>query len=121
VYGHAKAFSPLLDKPLQGPVVLRSSDNPLPDLVASLRGQVDIDIAGRVDTAHGGIRTTYDVVPDVPVSKFILTLPGGKHGLLISSRNLCSKPVRAIVRFKGQNGKKANSRARVRTSCKGKH
>jgi hypothetical protein len=121
VYGHAKAFSPLLDKPLQGPVVLRSSDNPLPDLVASLRGQVDIDIAGRVDTAHGGIRTTYDLVPDVPVSKFILTLPGGKHGLLISSRNLCSKPVRAIVRFKGQNGKKANSRARVRTPCKGKH
>ena len=31
-------------QPLEGPVYLRSSNNILPDLVASLRGQVDIDL-----------------------------------------------------------------------------
>ena len=35
IYGYARAFTPLLDKPLEGPVYLRSSDNPLPDLVAA--------------------------------------------------------------------------------------
>jgi hypothetical protein len=129
VYGHARAFSPLLGKPLEGPVYLRSSSNPLPDLVAHLEGQVDIDLVGRIDSFKGGIRTTFDRVPDVPVTKFVLTLPGGKHGLLVASTNLCRKPVRAIVQLKGQNGKKANRKTKVRTPCgksskkksKGKH
>jgi hypothetical protein len=117
IYGHARAFSPLLGKPLEGPVYLRSSNNLLPDLVAHLQGQVDIDLVGRIDSFKGGIRTTFDRVPDVPVTKFVLTLPGGKHGLLVASTNLCRKPVRAIVQLKGQNGKKANRRTKVRTPC----
>ena len=44
-------------------------------------------------------RTTFDHVPDVPVTKFVLTLPGGKHGLLIASTNLCRTPPRAIVQL----------------------
>ena len=119
VYGHARAFSPLLAKPLEGPVYLRSSNNTLPDMVAHLEGQVDIDLDGRIDTYKGGIRTTFDRVPDVPVTKFVLTLPGGKHGLLVASESLC-KPVRAIVQLKGQNGKKANKHVKVRTPCSGK-
>jgi hypothetical protein len=123
VYGRATATTPLLGKPLSGPVYLRSSNNPLPDLVAHLEGQVDIDLVGRIDSFHGGIRTTFDRVPDVPVSTFKMILPGGKHGLLVASRNLCQKPVKAIVQLKGQNGKKANKRPRLRTPCrvKGKH
>jgi hypothetical protein len=120
IYGFARAFTPLLDKPLEGPVYLRSSSNPLPDLVAALNGQVDIDLVGRIDSVHGGIRTTYDVVPDVPVSKFVLTVRGGKRGLLVNSRNLCQKRVKAIVRIKAQNGKKANQRPKLRTPCRRK-
>jgi hypothetical protein len=119
IYGHARAFSPLLGKPLEGPVYLRSSNNLLPDLVAHLKGQVDIDLVGRIDSFKGGIRTTFDRVPDVPVTKFVLTLPGGKHGLLVASESLC-KPVRAIVQLKAQNGKNANKRTKVRTPCSGK-
>jgi len=118
VYGRATATTPLLGKPLSGPVYLRSSSNPLPDLVAHLEGQVDIDLVGRIDSFHGGIRTTFDRVPDVPVSTFTMVLPGGKHGLLVASRNLCQKPVKAIVRFKAQNGKKLNKRPRLRTPCR---
>jgi hypothetical protein len=117
VYGHARAFTPLLGQPLEGPVYLRSSNNKLPDLVAHLQGQVDIDLVGRIDSFKGGIRTTFDRVPDVPVSKFTMTLPGGKHGLLVASKNLCKGRVKAIVQLKGQNGKKANKRQKVRTPC----
>jgi hypothetical protein len=119
IYGHARAFTPLLGKPLEGPVYLRSSNHTLPDLVAHLEGQVDIDLAGRIDSFRGGIRTTFGRVPDVPVSKFVMTLPGGKHGLLVNSRSLCAKPVVAIVRLKGQNGKKAKRHPRLRTPCGG--
>jgi len=121
VYGYAQAYTPLLAKPLEGPVYLRSSNNTLPDMVAHLEGQIDIDLDGRIDSYKGGIRTTFDRVPDVPVTKFVLTLPGGKHGLLVASRNLCAKPVKAIVQLKGQNGKTANKRQKLQTPCKGKH
>jgi hypothetical protein len=124
IYGRARALTPLLGKPLQGPVYLRSSDNPLPDLVAHLRGQVNVDLVGKIDSFRGGIRTTFEHVPDVPVTKFVMTLPGGKHGLLVNSTNLCAKPVKAVIRFKAQNGKKLKPKPRktkLRTPCKGKN
>lgn len=117
-YGKARAFTPLLGQPLEGPVYLRSSNNPLPDLVAHLGGQVDIDLVGRIDSFKGGIRTTFDRVPDVPVSKFVMTLPGGKRGLLVASKDLCKgKGVKAIIRFKAQNGKKVGKRSKLKTPC----
>ncbi|HEX3042996.1 MAG TPA: hypothetical protein VHP56_12990 [Solirubrobacterales bacterium] len=120
IYGKARAFTPLLGKPLEGPVYLRSSNNTLPDMVAHLAGQVDIDLVGRIDSFKGGIRTTFGRVPDVPVTKFVLTLPGGKKGLLVNSRSLCAKPVRAIIKIKAQNGRKRNSKPKLRTPCNGK-
>jgi hypothetical protein len=120
VYGFARAWSPLLSKPLEGQVVLRSSNNTLPDMVAHLKGQVNIDLDGRIDSFKGGIRTTFAGIPDLPVSKFIITLPGGKHGLLQASTDLCAKPVKGIIRLKGQNGKKANRHVRIQTPCGGK-
>ena len=48
ILGTARATSPLLDKPLEGPVYLRSSSHKLPDLVAALRGQIDIELDGRI-------------------------------------------------------------------------
>jgi hypothetical protein len=119
-YGFARAFTPLLSKPLEGPVYLRSSNNTLPDMVADLKGQVSVVLDGRIDSFKGGIRTTFGQIPDLPVSKFILNLPGGKHGLLQASTNLCAKPVKGIIRLTGQNGKKANRHVRIQTPCKKK-
>ncbi len=118
IYGRARAFTPLLGQPLEGPVYLRSSDNPLPDLVAHLEGQVTIDLVGRIDSFRGGIRTTFGRVPDVPVSKFTMNLRGGKRGLLVASRDLCKRPAKAIVRLKAQNGKKVKRRSPLRAPCK---
>jgi hypothetical protein len=119
IYGYATARTPLLDAPLKGPVYLRSSEHELPDLVAALRGQVEVDLAGRIDEVKGRMRTTYDVVPDVPVSKFTLTVRGGRkqRGLLVNSTNLCARKYHVVAKFKGQNGKKANQKPKLRTPC----
>jgi hypothetical protein len=117
VYGHARAFTPLLDQPLEGPVYLRSSNHPLPDLVASLGGQIHIDLVGRIDAPNGGIRNTFEAVPDAPVSKFVLTMQGGGKGLLENSTDLCRGTHRATARFDGQNGKLHDLRPRVRADC----
>jgi hypothetical protein len=121
VYGNAIAYSPLLDKPLSGPVYLRSSDHKLPDLVVSLDGQIHIDVVGRIDTVKGGIRTTFESVPDAPVSKFVLRLAGQKKGLLVNSTNLCKSTNRAKVLFDAQNSKAGDSEPPlVPAGCKGK-
>ena len=49
-----------------------------------------------------------------------MTLPGGKRGLLVASKDLCKGKVKAIVQLKAQNGKKANKRSVLRTPCKKK-
>jgi hypothetical protein len=121
IYGHAKAITPLLDDPIEGPVILRSSNNKLPDLVIALKGLVDVDVSSRIDSKNGGIRNTFDVVPDAPVTSFTLTLQGGKKGLVINSRDLCEgKTSRANVRFVGQNGRVANLRPQLKPQCGGK-
>ena len=118
IYGYVTATTPLLDQPLSGPLYLRSSSNPLPDLVAALHGQIDVDLVGRIDSKNGGIRTTFDSVPDAPVSKFVLTMQGGRKGLLENSRNLCNSVNRADVKFTAQNGRTANSKPVLSNGCK---
>jgi hypothetical protein len=120
VYGYAKAWTPLLDQPLQGPVYLRSSDNLLPDLVADLNGQIHVVLHGRTDSIRGGIRNTFEGVPDAPASKFALTLKGGKRGLLVNSRNLCKVKNRATAIFTAQSGKVSELRPALKAKCGGK-
>jgi uncharacterized repeat protein (TIGR01451 family) len=122
VYGSAKAVTPLFGSPLEGPVYLRSSDNELPDLVIVLKGPasqpIEVDLAGRVDSVNGGIRNSFEVVPDAPVTSFTLDLLGGKKGLLVNSTNLCARVHRATAKFKAQNGKALTTRPALQTSCK---
>ncbi len=110
-YGYAKAYTPLLDEPLQGPVFLRSSNHKLPDLVIALEGPASLPLAinlvGRVNSKHGGIRNTIEAAPDAPVSKVILTMQGGKKGLLVNSRDICAKTYRSTVKMTGHNGKQS--------------
>jgi hypothetical protein len=122
VYGYAEAVTPLLDSPLSGPVYLRSSSNPLPDLVVALRGPdsqpIEVNLVGRIDSVNGGIRNSFDLVPDAPVSSFMLKMQGGKKGLLVNSRNLCKSVNKATANFTAQNGKAASLRPVLQNSCK---
>jgi hypothetical protein len=124
VYGRARAFSPLLGEPLEGDVYLRASDNPLPDLVAALRGGglgLKIDVVGRIDSLKGGLRATYETLPDAPVSRFVMTLRGGKRGLLVNSEAVCDARKPAIARFTGKNGVEAMLHPRLTNPRCSKH
>lgn len=116
IYGRAKVTTPLLDQPLSGPVYLRSSSHQLPDLVADLRGQIRVTLAGRIDSVKGGIRTTFESTPDAPITKFVLDMKGGKKGLLVNSRNLCAASHVATVKLAAHNGRKLVTRPALRSS-----
>ncbi len=122
IYGEAEATSPLVDYTLKGPVYLRSSDHQLPDMVVALRGPasqpIEIDLAGRIDSVNGGIRSTFESVPDQPVSSFTLNMRGGRKGLLVNSRNICTSTQKATAVFNAQNGKSAKLRPVLKNACK---
>jgi hypothetical protein len=117
VYGKAKVFTPLLDKPLEGPVYLRSSSHPLPDLVVALRGQIEVDLVGRIDSINGGIRTSFNQVPDAPVTMFVLQMKGGAKGLLTNSTDICKGEHRATVMMGAQNGRRRSSQVVLGVGC----
>jgi hypothetical protein len=136
VLGTAKAVTPLLDEPLTGPVYFRSNggERELPDIVADLHGPIRITLVGFVDSVQkkgteiSRVRTRFQNVPDAPVSRFEMSLFGGRRGLIENSENLCKaaagndKPRArtAGVRFLAQNSIVRRSNVRIRTGC-GEH
>jgi hypothetical protein len=122
ILGKATAFSPLLEEPLRGPVYFRSNggERELPDLVADLNGAIHVTLVGFIDAKKARIRNTFAGVPDAPVSKFRISLFGGKRGLLEANRDLCNAPQRALIQFNGQNGKTADSNKALAMPCGGK-
>ncbi|HSK49132.1 MAG TPA: hypothetical protein VK889_01420 [Solirubrobacterales bacterium] len=105
VIGRAEALTPLLSDPLKGPVYLRSSDNPLPDLVTVLHGPggIRIFLECRIDSFRRGMRGSCENLPDAPVTKFTMTIHGGrKRGILQSAENLCRTPRKGIAKLIGQ-------------------
>ncbi len=123
VYGQAEAKTPLLDGKLKGPVYLVANPaHELPDLLADLRGQVNIQLRGVISSKRGGLKTVFNGLPDVPVKKFVLNMKGGEKSLLVNSENTCRKPQQAVLNIKAQNGKRAkNNKFKLNiASCKGK-
>jgi hypothetical protein len=119
-YGSATAFTTLLDEPLRGPVYLRSSSGKLPpELVVELKGAVDVVLAGRLETTKGGVvRASFENVPDVPISKFVLELQGTKKGLLENAANLCGHTNRVTALIDGQNAASAELKPVLTNNCK---
>ncbi len=130
ILGSARAITPLLDQPLEGPVIFRSNggERELPDIVADLKGGgLRVIQVGFVDsvpvkgTELARLRTRFLSVPDAPVSKITISLYGGKkRGLLENSRNLCKTNRLAKVSFTGQNGATQNGNLKIGTGCGGK-
>jgi hypothetical protein len=120
-YGTATVWTPLFDEPLSGNVYLRSSSNLLPDLVPDLRGPaslpVRIESAGRTDSINGGIRNSFDFVPDAPFTRLALRLQGAGKGLLVNSRDICAHTYRATVRMTAHNGRKRTLHPKLQADC----
>jgi hypothetical protein len=121
IYGKATVTTPLFDFPLTGNVYLRSSDNELPDLVPDLRGPaqmpIQVEAVGRTDTVNGGLRNSFDYVPDAPFTKLVMQLRGGKKGLLQNSRNICAEAFRATAKYTAHNGKVREGHPELEASC----
>lgn len=118
IYGHVKAFTPLLSEPLEGPAYLRSSNHNLPDLVFDLHGIVDVEASARIDSKNGGIRTTFTEVPDAPISKVIVDMQGGKKGLIVNSTNLCAHEHKANVLLEAHNGASRGLHPLMQARCR---
>jgi len=118
IYGKARAYTPLLDRPLEGPVYLRSSSHELPDMVVALGGQIEFNAVARIDSVKGGIRSTFEGVPDAPLTKFVLEMQGAKKGLLVNSTDICKAKAKAEVKLNAHSGAKATLRpALANKSC----
>jgi hypothetical protein len=115
--GDATATTPLLDDQLRGNVYLRSSSHGLPDLALDLRGQFDIETSAKVDSVNGRLRTTFEAIPDAPVSQIQLNLLGGSKGLLRNSESLCGTGKAAKVAMTGQNGAVVNTQVPLKPAC----
>jgi hypothetical protein len=129
IIGHAIAHTPVLNRPLTGPVyfVKNVRIHPrtgrtirtLPTLLITLRGEVAIDVRANSDVIDNKLVSTFHTVPDAPVSRFELSLKGGKKGILVATRNICSGRKRHVtdVEIDGQNGKRADQAVRMRSPC----
>jgi hypothetical protein len=118
-YGSAVAYTPLLDEPLKGNVYLRSSQGALPDLVADLHsGSIRIVLEGHIGPGKkGGIRAFFSGLPDEPVERFVMTLYGGKRGLLVNSADICQVPPVSNVKAIAQNNVGAVFTSKLRGQC----
>lgn len=108
--GTAKAVTPLLKDPLQGDVFfVRNPARRLPDLMVGLRGQVDVDLTGKVTVNRDlTLRTDFDTIPDVPISTFTMSLVAGKNGPVGFVESACTKAARAersTIGYRSQSGK----------------
>jgi hypothetical protein len=127
IIGRARAITPVLNRPLEGPVyfVKNVRIHPrtgrrirtLPTLLIPLKGEVDIHLRAQSDVKRSKLVNTFGTVPDAPVSRFELTLRGGRNGILIVNGNPCRRSRVADVRMDGQNGKRADRDLKIKMPC----
>jgi hypothetical protein len=110
IVGHAKAITPILPVPLQGPAYFVShGGEAFPNLIIVLQGYgVRIDLIGDtfINEKTNVTSSTFNAVPDQPVTSFELTLPQGEFSALAANTNLCKLKhgLRMPTVFTAQNG-----------------
>lgn len=133
IVGSAQATSPILNHALKGPVYFVKGQRAdpktgrviatLPTLQVALRGEVTI--IARAETAvdrKSRLVTTFPALPDAPITRFTMTINGGKRGIIATTRNLCKAPKtqrRGVVSMRGHHGKSAKTqKPLISTACK---
>ena len=107
IIGHAKAVTPLIPVPLEGPAYFVSNGGEaFPNLIVVLQGYgVRIDLVGDTFISKTGITSsTFKTVPDAPVGTFELTLPEGPYSALAANGDLCAQTLTMPTEMIAQNG-----------------
>jgi hypothetical protein len=118
--GHLRLRTPLLDDPLGGSVYLRVPRHRLPEVSAEVRsGGLRFVVDGRVTARHGRFGIKLGSLPDIPLSEAVLSLPGGRKGIIVNSRSLCGSKKKVAATFTAHNGRRLRLgvRARVEGRC----
>jgi hypothetical protein len=122
VVGYAKATTPILPMPLEGPAYFVShGGKEFPNLTIVLQGYgVTVHLVGDTFIKNGVTSSTFRTVPDVPVGSFELHLPQGSHSALAANGNLCKVKggLKMPTIFRAQNGAVVKQTTRINvTGC----
>jgi hypothetical protein len=108
IVGHARAITPVLPVPIEGPAYFVShAGEEFPSLIAVLQGYgVTVDLVGStfINDKTNITSSTFKNVPDVPIASFELSLPQGKYSALAANGNLCKSKLVMPTAFTGQDG-----------------
>jgi hypothetical protein len=116
IVGHAKAITPLIPVPLEGPVYFVSHGGEAwPSLIVVLQGYgVTVDLVGTTSISKAGITSsTFKTVPDAPVGSFELTLPEGPFSALTTNGSICKSSLQMPTEFVAQNGAEIHESTRI--------
>jgi hypothetical protein len=121
IVGTIVAYTPLLSQPLTGPAYFVSHGGAkFPELIVVLQGEgVTVEVAGETFISKKGITSsTFNAIPDVPVSGFVLTLPEGSGSALAANGAPCRERLMMPTTITGQNGDVIKQSTRIAvTGC----
>jgi hypothetical protein len=126
IVGSATASTPILERPLTGPVyfvkgVRFARDGrpirTLPTLLVKLYGEVELHLRARSSVSRDHLVTTFEPIPDAPITRFDLKLDGGRDGILVVTRKLCGRRQPVRVRSVGQSGRRHTETRAIGTPC----
>ncbi len=119
IIGHAKATTPELPVPLEGPAYFVSHGGEAwPTLIIVLQGDnVTVHLVGTTLISKQGVTSsTFKTVPDAPVGSFELTLPAGRYSALTGLGNLCKQKLTMPTEIIGQNGSEIHTNTPIVTT-----
>jgi len=129
IVGRATAESPLLNRPLTGPVYFVKNIRinkfgrrvrTLPTLLVTLRGEIAVNLRATSDVdKKNRLVNTFDDVPDAPISRFRLNINGGKNGILVvtGKQDICKRLDAAEAETDAQSGRRSDFDIDLSTPC----